>query len=144
MNDALVPGSGQKDRGTLSRSNTRAYLELPLCISKYTFRSCRSVLVTVINPRIPALNCHCGQHIQGSDVDHAMCCCKLSGAHGKRREYLKTALRLGGGSSTVVESEYIALAGEGYALGFCIDTLSSILCIWIHLNYPRHMLLQMY
>ena len=35
---------------------------------------------TGTNPSIPATTCYCGQHVQGSDIDHAMTCPKLSGS----------------------------------------------------------------
>ena len=29
-------------------------------------------------------SCYCGQHVQGSDIDHAMTCPKLSGSRSRR------------------------------------------------------------
>jgi hypothetical protein len=64
---------------------------------------------TGTNPHIPALTCYCGMHIQGSDVDHAMCCNKLSGARSRRHDLWKAALsRLTSraGVSTRMEPHY--------------------------------------
>ena len=47
---------------------------------------------TGTNPSIPATTCYCGQHVQGSDIDHAMTCPKLSGSHSRRHDDWKYAL----------------------------------------------------
>ena len=47
---------------------------------------------TGTNPSIPATSCYCVQHVQGSDIDHAMTCKKLSGSRSHRHDDLKEAL----------------------------------------------------
>ena len=47
---------------------------------------------TGTNPSIPATTCYCGQHVQGSDIDHAMTCPKLSGSRSRRHDDWKDAL----------------------------------------------------
>ena len=41
---------------------------------------------------IPATSCYCGQHVQGSDIGHAMTCQKLSGSRSRRHDDWKDAL----------------------------------------------------
>jgi hypothetical protein len=47
---------------------------------------------TGTNPHVPATTCFCGRHIQGSDIDHAMSCNRLSGSRSRRHDHWKEAL----------------------------------------------------
>ena len=47
---------------------------------------------TSTNPSIPVTSCYCGQHVQGSEIDHAMTCRKLSVSRSRRHNDWKDAL----------------------------------------------------
>ena len=47
---------------------------------------------TGTNTSIPATTCYCGEHVQGSDIDHAMTFPKLSGSRSCRHDDWKDAL----------------------------------------------------
>jgi hypothetical protein len=47
---------------------------------------------TGTNPHVPATTCFCGRHIQGSDIDDAMSCNRLSGSRSRRHDHWKDAL----------------------------------------------------
>ena len=64
---------------------------------------------TGTNPSIPATTCYCGQHVQGSDIDHAMTCPKLSGSHSRRHDDWKDAL-----SRVTARSGYSNRVEPGY------------------------------
>ena len=75
---------------------------------------------TGTNPSIPATSCYCVQHVQGSDIDHAMTCKKLSGSRSRRHDDWKEALSrvtARAGCSNRVEPGYneVDTAGRGRA-----------------------------
>jgi hypothetical protein len=65
-----------------------------LCLSDGDFiNSCHFRLgATGTNPHVPATTCFYGRHIQGSDIDHAMSCNRLSGSRSRQHDHGKGAL----------------------------------------------------
>jgi hypothetical protein len=49
---------------------------------------------TGTNPHVPATTCCCGRHVQGSGIDHAMSCNRLSGSRLHRHDHWKEALSI--------------------------------------------------
>jgi hypothetical protein len=47
---------------------------------------------TGTNPHVPATTCFCGRHIQGSDIDHAIRCNRLSGSRSRWHNHWQEAL----------------------------------------------------
>ena len=64
------------------------------------------------NPSIPATACYCGQHMQVSNIDHAMTCRKLSGNRSRRHDDWKDAL-----SRVTAHAAYSNRVEPGYEVG---------------------------
>ena len=67
---------------------------------------------TGTNPSIPATTCYYGQRMQGSDIDHAMTCQKLSGSRSRRHDVWKDAL-----SRVTARAGYSNRVEPGYEVG---------------------------